>query len=108
ANATEQADAVVAGHRVVDHFGEQHGLADASPTEQARLATALERHEHIDGLDTRLEDLRLGSTLGECWRGAMDRPELDILEVRTAIDSATEYVEHPRANRLTHRHFERP
>jgi hypothetical protein len=52
---------VVPDH-VVDQLSEQHRLAHAGTAEQARFAAALERHQHIDGLDPRLEDLRFGGT----------------------------------------------
>src|ERR1017187_2975784 len=62
ANATENAYAFVMPDHVVDHFGQQHGLADARPAEKARFAAALQRHKYVDELDTSLEDFRLGGT----------------------------------------------
>jgi hypothetical protein len=50
---------------VVDHLGEQHRLADARAAEQARLAAAFQRHQHIDGLDAGLENLGLCRALGQ-------------------------------------------
>ena len=60
ADAAEQADALVVADHVVDHLGEQHRLAHARPAEQARLAAALQRQQHVDHLDARLEDLGPG------------------------------------------------
>ena len=51
-------------NHVVNHFGQQHRLAHTGAAKQAAFAAALERHQHIDGLDPRFEDFRLGGTLG--------------------------------------------
>ena len=56
ANAAQNAYALVMTDHVVDHFGQQHRLANASPAEKSRLATALQRHEDIYDLDARLKD----------------------------------------------------
>ena len=77
ADATEDADALVVPDHVVDHFGEQHGLADPGAAEEPRLSTALEWHEHVDDLDSRLEDLGLGGTARERRRGSMNGAPLD-------------------------------
>ena len=50
---------VVPDH-VVDHLGEQHRLAHAGAAEQARLAAALQRNQHVDDLDAGLENFGLG------------------------------------------------
>src|SRR5580698_3239329 len=63
ANAAEETDTVVMSDHVVNHFGEQDGLAHAGPSEQACFAAALEGHEHIDRLDAGLEDLAPGRPL---------------------------------------------
>src|SRR5665647_2705012 len=60
ANAAENAHALVMTDHVVDHFGQQHRLADTRSAEKSRLAAALQRHEHIYDLDAGLEDFRLG------------------------------------------------
>ena len=65
ADPAENAHPFLMPDHVVDHLGEQHRLADARAAEQARLAAALQRHEHIDGLDARLENLGFGGTLGQ-------------------------------------------
>ena len=48
ADAAKDAHAGVMSDHVVDHFGQQHGLADPCSTEQAGLAAALQRNQHID------------------------------------------------------------
>src|ERR1035441_4024509 len=60
ANATENAYALVMTDHVVDHFRQQHRLADARPAEKSRLAAALQRYKDINDLDARLKDFRLG------------------------------------------------
>ena len=78
ADAAEDADALVMPDHVVDHFGQQHRLADARSAEQSRLAAALQRHQHIDDLDARLEDLGLGGASRQRRRRPMHRAPLDI------------------------------
>ena len=72
ADATKHADPLVVPDHVVDHFGEQDGFAHTRPAEQARLAAALQRHEHINDLDARFEDLGFGGAPGQRRRGPMD------------------------------------
>ena len=98
---------VVPDH-VVDHLGEQHRLAHARPAEQARLAAALQRHQHIDDLDARLEDLGLGGTPCQRRRSPMDGAPLDIGRRRLAVDGVAEHVEHARENSLADRRLQRP
>ena len=62
ADPAKDADALLVLDHVVDHFGEQYRLAHARPAEQTRFAAALDRHQHIDDLDPRLEDLGFGGT----------------------------------------------
>ena len=80
ADTAEQADAVVMPDHVVDHLGQQNGLADPGAPEQSRLAAAFERHQHIDGLDAGLEDLALGGSLRQRRRRAVYRAQFDIGE----------------------------
>ena len=108
ADAAEDADAVVMPDHVVDHFGEQHRLAHARPTEEPRLAAALQRHEHIDDLDARLEDLRLGGAPGQGWWRPVYRTPLDIGQRPHAVDGVAEHVEHARQDPLAHRRHQRP
>jgi hypothetical protein len=69
ADAAENAHALVVADHVVDHLGQQDRLAHARAAEESRLAAALQRHEHIDDLDARFEDFRLGGTSRQRWRG---------------------------------------
>ena len=108
ADAAENAYALVVPDHVVDHFGEQHRLAHARPAEQARLAAALQRHEHIDDLDARFEDLGLGGTPRQRRRSPMHRTPLDIGQRRFAVDGVAEHVEHARENPFAHRRLQRP
>ena len=82
ADAAEDADALLVPDHVVDHFGEQHRLAHARSAEEPRLAAALERHEHVDDLDARLEDLGLGGAPRKRRRRAMHRAPLDVRQRR--------------------------
>ena len=108
ADAAKNADALVVPDHVVDHFGEQHGLAHARPAEQARLAAALQRHQHIDDLDARLEDFGFGGTPCQRRRRPMHGAPLDIGRRRFAVDGVAEHVEHPRENSLADRRLQRP
>src|ERR1035438_2499965 len=62
-DSTKNAHALLMADHVVNHFGEEYGFPDTRATEQSSLASALQRHEHVDCLDTRLEDLGLCRTL---------------------------------------------
>ena len=108
ADAAKNADALLVPDHVVDHFGEQHRLAHARSAEQSRLAAALQRHEHIDDLDPRLEDLGFGGTPCQRRRGSMDGAPLDICRRRLAVDGVAEHVEHARENSLADRRLQRP
>ena len=108
ADAAEDADALVVPDHVVDHLGEQHGLADAGSAEEARLAAALERHEHVDDLDARLEDLGLGGTARQRRRGPMHGAPLDVRQRRSTVDHVAEDVEHAREDPLADRRLQRP
>src|SRR5580704_18342739 len=85
ANAAKNAYPLMMTDHVVDHFGQQHRLADARPAEKSRLAAALQRHEDIYDLDARLEHFRLGGTSCQWRRSAMHRAPLDIEQRRFAI-----------------------
>ena len=108
ADAAKNAYALLVPDHVVDHFGEQHRLAHARPAEQARLAAALQRHEHIDDLDARFKDFRFGGTSCQRRRSPMHRTPLDIGQRRFAVDGVAEHVEHPRENSLADRRLQRP
>src|ERR1700690_179035 len=93
ANAAEYAYAFVMADHVVNHFGQEHGLADARSAEKPRFAAALQRHKYVDDLDAGLKDFRLGGTARERRRSSMHRPPLDIGQGRLAINGVAEYVE---------------
>src|ERR1039458_8164363 len=57
ANPAEDTHALLVLDHVVNYFGEQYRLAHTSPAEQAAFAAALERYQHVDGLDPGFEDL---------------------------------------------------
>ncbi len=78
ADAAKNAHALVMPDHVVNHFGEQHRLAHARAAEQARLAAALQRHQHIDDLDARLKDFGLGGTSGQRRWSSMDGAPLNV------------------------------
>jgi hypothetical protein len=108
ADAAKNAYTLLVPDHVVDHFGEQHRLAHARPAEQARLAAALQRHEHINDLDARFEDLGFGGTPCQRRRGAMDGAPLDTSETSPSRSSVAEHVEHSRENSLADRRLQRP
>ena len=108
ADAAKNADALLLPDHVVDHFGEQYRLAHARPSEQARFAAAFERHQHVDDLDPRLEDLGFGGTSCQRRRSSMDGAPLDICRCRLAVDGIAENVEHARENSLADRRLQRP
>jgi hypothetical protein len=107
ADAAKNADALVVPDHVVDHFGEQHRLAHARPAEQSRLAAALQRHQHIDDLDARLEDSdlveRRASGGGARWTVRHSTSGAGF-----AVDGIAEHVEHARENSLADRRLQRP
>jgi hypothetical protein len=107
-NAAEDADALVVRDHVVDHFGEQHGLPDAGSPEKARLAAALQWHQHVDQLDARLEDFRLRRASRQRRRCPVHGTPLHIHGRRLAVDGVAEHVEHARNDAFTHRSFQRP
>jgi hypothetical protein len=108
ADAAEDADTLLVPDHVVDHLGEQHGLAHARPAEKSRLAAAFQRHEHINDLDARFEDLRLGGTPRQRRRRAMDGTPLHVAQRRTAIDGVAKHIEHSRENPFADRRLQRP
>ena len=83
-------------------------LPTPAPPNRPRFAAALERHQHIDGLDPRLEDLGFGGTPRQRWRGSMDGAPLDIRRRRLAVDGVPENVEHARENPFADRRLQLP
>ena len=92
---------------IVDHFGQKHCLAHACAAEQSSLASTLQRHQYIDSLDARLEDLGLCRTLQQRRWSSMDSAPFNILRRRSAVDGGAEYVEHPRHDFFANRYLER-
>ncbi len=103
ADAAEDAHPLVMPDHVVDHLGEQHGLAHTRAAEQTGLAAALQRRQHIDDLDAGLEDLGLGGTPRQGRRGAMHAAPFDIGRRRQTVDDIAEDIEHAREYRIAHR-----
>ena len=88
-------------HHVVDHLGDQDRLADPGTTEQPRLAAPLQRRQHVDHLDARLDDLRLAGLLHQRNGGLMDRPPGHRPQGLAVVDRLAEDVEHAAEQRLT-------
>ena len=107
ADAAENAYAFMLPDHVVDHLGEQHRLAHARPAEQAGLAAALQRHQHVNDLDARLEHRRLGGTPSQGRRRAVHGTPLHIGGCSFAVDGVAKHVEHSRKNSPAHRCFQR-
>lgn len=95
ADAAEDADPLVLADHVVDHLGQQHGLADTGTAEQTRLAATFQRHQHIDELDAGREDFGLGRAPGQRRRRSMHAAPFDG-GCRQAVDGRAEHIEHPR------------
>src|SRR5262249_31819748 len=86
---------VTAGRRsdTGDELGENNGLAQTGATEQAGLATADERHQEVDDLDTRFEELGFGREFAELGWVAMDRPVLFGINRAALVDRVARDVE---------------
>ena len=108
ADAAENAHPVLMADHIVDQLGEQHRLAHARTAEQAGLATALERHQHVDHLDTGFKDFRFCRPPGQRRRIAMHGAQFDRRWRRPAIDGVAEHVEHAPQNSFTDRRLQRP
>ena len=108
ADATEDAHALLVPDHVVDHLGEQDRLAYSGPAEQSRLAAALQRHEHIDNLDSRLKNLRLRGTAHQRRWSTMHRTPLNLGQRRSAVDGGAKHIEHTREGSFANRRLERP
>ena len=104
-NATKDAHAFVVFDDVVDHLGEQHGLAHARPAEQARLAAALQGHEHVDDLDAGFKNFGFGGTPRQRRRGLMHGTPFDIGQFGLPVDDVAKYIKHSRENFLAHWRF---
>ncbi len=111
ADAAEDTHTLLVADHVVDHLGQQHRLADAGAPEQARLAAALQRREHVDGLDTGLEDLGLRRAAHQRWWQTVHRAPCHTHlagQRRPAVDGVAEDVEHARQDGPAHRRLQWP
>jgi hypothetical protein len=108
ADSTENAHALLMADHVVDHLCEKHRLAHTRATEQSSFASSFQWHEHIDRLDTRLEDFGFCRTLRQGRWSPMDGPPFDILRRRLAVNRRTKYIKHPRHDLMANRYLERP
>ena len=99
---------MVLGH-TLNHFLNQHGLADACATEQTNLATLHIRGQQIDDLDTGFEHLGLGLQLVECRRVTVDRPTFGNLNglVGLLVEDVAGHVEHVALGDIANRHGDR-
>ena len=98
--------AVLAGD-TGNQLGEDHRLAQAGTTEQARLAATHQRRQQIDDLDSGLEDFRLRRQLGELRRIPMNGAVLGRGDRATTVDRLAQEVEDPAQRLLAHRHLHR-
>ena len=106
ANAAEQAHALIDARHVVDHLGDQHGLANARSAEEPRLATSLDGTEQVDCFDAGLEYLGPRPSFVQAWRGVVDRAPRRVRKRRAAIDRLAEQVQHSAERRPPHRHLD--
>ena len=99
---------MVLGH-ALNHFLDQHGLADACAAEQTDLAALYVRGEQIDDLHTGFEHLGLGLQLVECRRIAVDRPTFGDGNglVRLLVEDVAGHVEDMALGHVADRHGDR-
>ena len=107
ADATEDTHPFMAAHRVMDHLGDEDGLADTGASEQAGLAAALQRCQHVDGLDAGFKNFRDRRLISEGDRLAMNRAHLTAFDISFFVNGIAEDVEHPPKEFFAHRHLER-
>ncbi len=93
ADAAEDADAFVLADHVMDHLGDEHGLAYAGAAEEAGLAAALQGRQHIDGLDAGGQDFERGGLLRQADGALVDRAIVFGCRRRLFVDDITEDVE---------------
>ena len=108
ADAAEDAHAFMMPDHVVDHLGEQHGLAHARAAEQSGLAAALQRRQHIDDLDAGLEYLGFGGAPRQRRRRAMHAAPFDLGRLGQAVDGIAEHIEHARQDGVADGCLQRP
>src|SRR5690606_36299298 len=107
ANPAEDRDAPMPASDVVDQLRDEHGLAHAGAAEQARLATAFERGEQVDGLDALEEDLGRRTLLGERYRRPVERAPLAAREILAGVDDFAEDVDDTAEEPFPDRYLER-
>jgi hypothetical protein len=83
-------------------------LPTPAPPNKSRLAAAFQRHEHVNDLDARLENFRLGGTPRQRRRRTMHRTPLHIRRLWLPVNGVAKHVKHPRENGLAHWCFQRP
>ncbi len=88
-----------------DQLGQNHGLAQAGPAEQAGLAAADERREQVDDFDARFKKLGLGRQIGDRRSVAVDRPALFGIHRAAAVDRIAHEIEHPAERGRSDRHL---
>ena len=70
-------------------------VSDASTTEQASLAATLQRHQHINELDTGRENLGLRGAMSQRWWSPMHAAPINRGR-RQMVDGRTKDIEHSR------------
>src|SRR5690606_20038439 len=81
------------GYDIVNHLGNEYGLADTGAAKEARLAATLERAQHVDHLDAGFDDLRPGYLARQRHRRGMNRAPLCAFQLWLAIDGLAKDVE---------------
>jgi peptide chain release factor 1 len=89
---------------VVDQLEHVHGLADAGAAEQADLAALRERHEQVDDLDARLQQVLAAGLLVVRRRRAVDLPVLLGVHGAALVLRRAEHVHDAAERRLADRH----
>ena len=97
-DATKNAHPFLMANLVVNHLRKQYRLAHARPAEKSRLTAAFQRHQHINDLDARFKNLRLGGTPRQGRRIAMHGTPLDIRRRRLTVNGVAKHIEHSREN----------
>ena len=92
ADAREHGVTAVLFRDVVDELEQRDGLADAGAAEQSDLTALRDRHDEVDDLDARLEQLDRARLLLVGRRQAVNRPVLLGLDVARVVDRVAEHV----------------
>ena len=106
ADAGEDGQAAVLRRDVIDELLDEHGLADASATEEADFAALRVRGEQVDDLDAGLEQRRLRIEILELRGLAVDAPALAGNGL-AVIDGIAEHVEDASERLRTNRNADR-